>query len=117
MKKLNLTPEMCEALWGARAELWIEGFTLCRARVAIKCVQRVYKKMGRPSDLYGFATYVLGSLDDMRRAGHPHLLHWEITAFLKHIVEGGDRATFYAGLSHTRAKRAIHKVMLGGRRG
>jgi hypothetical protein len=114
---LKLTDEMCQASYGARADLWIEGFTLCRARCAIRCVERAYILSGKPSDRYDFVRKVLQQLDKQRSCEKPHPLHWEITAFCKLIAEGGKRDRFYAALMHTRAKRAIHKVMLGGRRG
>lgn len=116
MKQVRLTDEMCEALYNGRSSIWIEGFTLARCRVAIRCVERVY--MFRPDlrDPYDLSRFILASLDRQRKRSQPHPLHWEITAFVKHICQGGTRRTFYAGLCHTRAKRAIHKVMLGGRR-
>lgn len=116
MATIRLTDEQAAALYNSRGDLWLETFTLVRLRVAIRVVERIYKLKYRGTDKYYYITQIMGTLERRRAAGHSHMLHFEIIAVLKEIQRGNKREMIYANMRHIRAKRAIHKVMHGGRK-
>jgi len=117
---IRLTAEQCEALYVGRSDLWIEGFTLCRARVTIRVMEAWYREWQQNREAVPYYDYfpkhVIMKLNHMRKRGQTHMLHWELTAFAKCIDRKERREQYYAGMAHTRAKRAVHKVMHGGRK-
>jgi len=116
VQRIRLTDDECLALWNARGDLVVEGFTLLRTRVAIRCVERAWRNHFKGTDRFYYCMKMVQSLDKQRQRGKPHPLHWEIIMVVKEIQRGGRREHIYANLRHVKAKRAIHKVLHGGRK-
>lgn len=116
MGVLPLTSEQCIDLWVARPSLWVEGFTLCRLRVAMRCVDRLYFATKDRIGHQEFPLYVVRALERRRDAGHLHPLHWEMLAVAKNWGTDVRRWHMYAQILRFRATRSIHKVRYGGRR-
>lgn len=113
---IRLTDEQAAALYNSRGDLWLETFTLVRMRVAIRIIERIYKLKYRGTDKYYYIAEIMKTLEKRRAKGDSHMLHFELIAVLKEIQRGHRREMIYANLRHVRAKRAIHKVMHGGRK-
>lgn len=115
--KQGITEEVAMSLWVGRSDLWTEGFTLIRLRVAIRVADRLWHHWARITSKTPFPRYLLNRLDKMRSEGMPHPLHWELTTIAKDLQKGLKRHHTYARFCFHRARRAIHKVRWGGRRG
>jgi len=111
-----LTHQEAVPIYQRRSDLWIEGFTLVRIRVAIQIVRREFKRRPYGQRPHAFGLWMLKWLDEQRQRGQPHPLQWELIRCVKDMMEGSSGEMVYAEVMRTKGGRAIHKVKYGGRR-
>lgn len=112
-----LTEEACSLLWNGRSSIWIEGFTLVRLRVAFRYTDILWQRWSKMTSKKPFHTYVFNYLDDLRRAGTPHMLQHELMMVVKALQKGDRRHHVYARFCYHRARRSVSNLKYGGRRG
>lgn len=101
-------------IYEQRPDIWVDGFTMVRIRVAIKIVRKLWAQRPTGQSKASFSLWLLTWLDKQRKAGTPHLLHFEITRAAKDMMQGMTGEMMYAEMLRTRGGRAIHKVRYGG---